>query len=136
MDILRAMDELRKALAIKAGPLSSAGGVWDQQMHQCLEGKCTMEDVLQLLSELRSNAKHWARPKQKDAVTSQVTDCGKEQKASLKLADRSKQALSARLKMSPISFMFRQACIHRGPQMPVQCCNCWHFRRGGPQHDC
>lgn len=79
--MLKAMHELRKALAIKAGPLSSEGGVWDQQMRQCLEGKCSMEEVLQLLGELRSNAKQWARPKQKEVV--QVADWGKEHKASL-----------------------------------------------------
>lgn len=75
------MNELRKALAIKAGPLSSVEGVWDQQMRQFQESKCSMEDVLQLLGELRSNAKQWARPKQKDVV--QLSDWGKDQKASI-----------------------------------------------------
>ncbi len=99
---MSAMNELRKALAIKEGPFSSTGGGWDQQMRQFLEGKCSMEDVLQLLSELRSNAKQWARPKQKEAAP--AMDCwGKEQKASL--------TSSKCLGKNPASALLKGACL-------------------------
>lgn len=71
MELLQALNELRKAISIKEGPFSTPGSAWDQQMQQCLKGSASMDDATQLIGELRSNSKQWARPKQKESTATQ-----------------------------------------------------------------
>lgn len=77
-ELLNALNDLRKALAIEKSQFSTQGAEWEEQMRRCIESNASIEDVLQLLSELRVSAKQWNKPKQKEPVA--AVDCSKDQK--------------------------------------------------------
>jgi hypothetical protein len=57
------MRELRHALGIENSPFSSFGGSWDQLLMRCSQGGASLEDLTQLLTELKVNAKRWVKVK-------------------------------------------------------------------------
>lgn len=77
------MNELRKALAIENSPFSAFGGPWDQTMQKALDGNAAGEDLLQLLNELRQNARQWTKSKPREPRETVISmEWSKEQKAS------------------------------------------------------
>lgn len=81
VELLNAMNELRQALAVEKVQFSHQSVVWEQQLRTCVEGNASIEEVLQVLGDLRSTAKQWIKPKQKENLN--LTECSKAQKVLL-----------------------------------------------------
>jgi len=62
-ELINAMRELRHALGVDNSPFSSYGGSWDQLLIRSSQGGATLEDLTQLLTELKVNAKRWVKVK-------------------------------------------------------------------------
>ena len=77
LDVTDAMRELRNALSIQGSPFSHYGGSWDQLLQLCSSGGASLDELSQLLSELKSNARAWVKVREHE-----VPELGEDQKAS------------------------------------------------------